>query len=364
MTTGLVLGKFYPPHAGHHFLIDEAKKRVDRLIVLIWWSKVESMSAYTRQKILEEMHPGVRIYTQQCEIEPDYDNPNVWDAHLDLLWNGPDDEQNLRPTYMMQHAHGPWNVGGSPKSNDIDFVFTSEEYGDELARRLGAEHICIDPKRISVPISGTAIRSDPAGNWQHLAEPTRALLTKRFVVTGAESTGTTTLTKSLAQHYNTVWVPEYGRFYTEGSGLLGHEWTADEFIHIVEGQHLAEDFLARKAGPVMFCDTDALSTGVWHERYVWKRSPEVEKLARQYEHYFVTDYMEVEFEDDGLRDGNTEIRRWMQERLIQRINETHPNAGNKMHVLIGGPRMRMAHATDIVDKHVRDGWNLNPPLGE
>lgn len=339
MSVGLIVGKFYPPHAGHHYLIDEALKQVDELHVVIWWSIVESIPGDIRYDILKEMHPSAKVWEQQCEIIPDYDSDDVWSEHIELL-------KKLGDTGKYTH------------------VFTSESYGVELARRIGAEHILVDPDRITVPISGTAIRKNPAANWQHLAEPTRALLTKRFVVTGAESTGTTTLTRALAQHYNTVWVPEYGRFYTEGSGLLGHQWTTDEFLHIVEGQHLAEDFLARKAGPVMFCDTDALSTGVWHERYVWKRSPEVEALERPYEHYFVTDYMEVPFEDDGLRDGDNNIRQWMQSRLVHRINETHPHAGGigRMHILLGGPKMRMLHATDIVDKYLEEGWNLSDPL--
>src|SRR6185436_18855844 len=186
MNTGFVLGKFYPPHAGHHYLINEASKQVDILVVLIWWSETESISVTQRMEILKEVHPDVIVCHQQCEIVPDYDNPDVWAEHMELFDNGP-----------------------AAKWKSYQVVFTSEDYGDELARQLDAKHICSDPDRVNHPVSGTAIRNDPAANWHHLAEPTRALLTKRFVVTGAESTGTTTLTRSLAQHYNTVWVPEY-----------------------------------------------------------------------------------------------------------------------------------------------------------
>ncbi len=355
MTTGLIIGKFYPPHAGHHYLIEEARKRCDHLDVLVWWSEVESIPGWTRAKLLQEIHdvippykgkPPVAIYDQQCEIVPDYDDSDVWWQHMNLLW-----KQFPGKHDQLNQGYPAW-----------DYVFTSEDYGDELARRVGAQHICIDPQRTNVPISGTAIRNDPAANWQHLAEPTRALLTKRFLVTGAESTGTTTLTRALAQHYDTVWVPEYGRFYTEGSGLLNHQWTTDEFLHIVEGQHLAEDFLARKAGPVMFCDTDALSTKVWHERYTWKNDPIFDQHFRKYEHVFITDYMEVPLEDDGLRDGSLEIRQWMQERLLQEAIEFYPHS--RVNIMIGGPRLRMAHAIHTVDKYLIDGWYLNPPLGQ
>jgi NadR type nicotinamide-nucleotide adenylyltransferase len=336
MTTGLIVGKFYPPHNGHHFLIDEALKQCDELHVVIWWSGVESILVDARFDILKEMHPRAKIWEQQCEIIPDYESDNVWSQHIELLKK----------------------LGSIEK---YDVVFSSEGYGSELARRIGAEHICIDRDRVNHPISGTAIREAPAQHWNHLAEPTRALLTKRFMVTGAESTGTTTLTRALAEHYGTVWVPEYGRFYTEGSRALNHEWATDEFLHIINGQHLAEDFLARKAGPVMFCDTDALSTKVWHERYTWKRTDIFEPFIRKYEHVFITDYLEVPFEDDGTRDGSLEVRKWMQERLTQEVIEHYP--GNRCNVMVGGPRMRMAHAINIVDRYLSEGWYLNPPLG-
>ena len=343
MSTGLVLGKFYPPHAGHHYLIDEALKRVDQLIVLIWWSETESISGYHRRQILKEVHPDAIVIEQQCEIMPDYESEDVWQEHMHLFFSG-------LPSYKP--------LQGTEK---FDYVFTSEDYGDELARQLDAKHVSIDFKREHVPISGTAIRENPAAHWNHLAEPTRALLTKRFVITGAESTGSTTLTKSLAQHYGTVWVPEYGRLYTQGTKVLNAQWTENEFVHIATEQSAIEDFMSRKAGPVMFCDTDALSTGVWHERYQWSRSKAVEAIAadRKYEHYFITDYEEVPLEQDGTRDGTNEIRAWMQNRLTQRITESK----YRRSCILGGPKMRIAHTVDIVDGYLDSGWNLAPPLG-
>ena len=37
----------------------------------------------------------------------------------------------------------------------------------------------------------------------------------RVVLFGPESTGKTTLSKALARHYNSVWVPEYAREYLQ-----------------------------------------------------------------------------------------------------------------------------------------------------
>ena len=59
---------------------------------------------------------------------------------------------------------------------------------------------------------------------------------KRVAIVGAESTGKTTLAQQLAEHFGTVWVPEYGREYTEVSvgreAFFDYKWRNDEFVLI------------------------------------------------------------------------------------------------------------------------------------
>ena len=110
----------------------------------------------------------------------DYDDPQVWEDHV--------------------------RVFREAVPERIDFVFTSESYGDELARRMSARHISCDPDRAAIPVSGSGVRADPVANWRYLAPPVRAYLTRRVVVLGAESSGTTTTTRALAEHYWTVGV--------------------------------------------------------------------------------------------------------------------------------------------------------------
>jgi HTH-type transcriptional repressor of NAD biosynthesis genes len=104
----------------------------------------------------------------------------------------------------------------------IDCAFTSEAYGAELAQRLGARHVAVDPARALVPISASALRADPSAGWEHLAPCVRQDLARRVVLVGAESTGKTTLAQRLAARLRqrsaavsgTQWVLEYGREYT------------------------------------------------------------------------------------------------------------------------------------------------------
>lgn len=96
------------------------------------------------------------------------------------------------------------------------------------------EHILVDRDREAVPISGTLVRSNPLGCWDFLEPPVRAWYAKRICLVGAESTGKTTLAQMLAERYQTVWVPEYGREYSERKlaedGELIREWMHDTFV--------------------------------------------------------------------------------------------------------------------------------------
>lgn len=55
---------------------------------------------------------------------------------------------------------------------------------------------------------------------------------KRVCLPGAESTGRSTLARALADRYETVWNPEYGRPTTELGRPSGAPWSSWEFTHI------------------------------------------------------------------------------------------------------------------------------------
>ncbi len=61
---------------------------------------------------------------------------------------------------------------------------------------------------------------------------------KKIVVIGPESTGKSTLCEQLAQHYSTLWCPEYAREY-----LLTHgkKYDYDDLLMIAKGQLTMED---------------------------------------------------------------------------------------------------------------------------
>jgi HTH-type transcriptional regulator, transcriptional repressor of NAD biosynthesis genes len=295
MKTGLVIGKFYPPHRGHKFLIETALEAVDHLDVLVCVRADQTISGDLRQKWLQEIHPTAHVI--QVDDFGEDDNSKAWaEFTLSILGRAP------------------------------DVVFTSEGYGEAYASFLGCSHIQVDRDRRHVPISASRIRANPLSYWSFLEPCVRAHFARRVCIVGAESTGTTTLAQDLAEHYQTLWVPEYGRKYCEGLAASGvdlwnYRWQTAEFLHIAHAQCELEDKLAREANRILICDTDALATGIWHERYMESRSPEVEAVAasRRYDLYVLTD-CDIPFVQDGLRDGES-IRQWMTTRFESRLTE-------------------------------------------
>ncbi|MEE1752410.1 AAA family ATPase [Streptomyces sp. SP18CS02] len=352
---GLVLGKFYPPHAGHHHLVRTAQDRCERLTVLVCASSVESVPLADRVAWMRETHPDAHVVGAVDDIPVDLTDPDVWAAHMAVF------------------------RGAVPEP--VDAVFTSEAYGEELGRRFGAEAVCVDPDRTVFPVSGTAVRKDPVGCWDFLEPPVRAALARRVVVLGAESTGTTTLARALAEHYRrrggvwarTRYVPEYGREFSEAKLAAlraerpGASWDevafrSEEFPLIARRQRDLEEAAARAGSPVVFCDTDAFATTVWHERYLGASHPEVEAIAERgrVQHlWLLTDHRDVPFEDDGLRDGE-HLRPWMTDRFADRLVAT----GRRTVRLTGPHERRLATAVDAVEALLGEGWALADPLPE
>lgn len=286
---GVVIGKFLPPHRGHHFLIDTALARCSTVVVVICEKLHDPIPGYQRQAWLQEMHPAADV--RVIDDRYDENDSRVW-AENTIGW-----------------------LGRAP-----DAVFTSEFYGDAYAGYMGSHHVMVDQPRLNVPCSGTAVRTDAFAQWEHLAPPVRGWYAKRVVVLGAESTGTTTLARALAEHFKTVWVTEYGREYSLEKQARGDSiWRTEEFLEIAHEQTRRENAAAREANRFLICDTDAFATTLWHRRYMGFRSPPLEEFAKSCsaDLYLLTGD-EIPFVQDGLRDGEAfrhEMHGWFEESL-------------------------------------------------
>ena len=86
---------------------------------------------------------------------------------------------------------------------------------------------------------------------------------KRIVIIGPESTGKSTLCEELAEHYHTVWCPEYAREYLLKHGMA---YTYDDLGSIAKGQVTLEEAISKEArNGYYFIDTDLYVMKVWYE---------------------------------------------------------------------------------------------------
>ncbi len=109
------------------------------------------------------------------------------------------------------------------------------------------------------------------------------------------------------------------------------------------------------------CDTDALATTVWQERYLGRTTDAVHILANAMPPralYLLTDHEGVPFHDDGLRDGE-ELRPWMTERFRKVLS----GRGVPWLEVRGDRSTRLRLALEAVDRLLEEGWRLAAPLG-
>lgn len=346
---GLVVGKFYPPHVGHHHLIRTMAARCERSTVLVEAAAIESVSLAERVAWLAEVHPDVTVYGVPCDVPVDFGDEHVWTAQVAI----------------MRAA-----LGGEA----VDAVFTSEKYGDELAARLGATHVAVDPARQAVPASASVIRADLAGNWDLLHPVVRGGLAVRMVLVGAESTGTTTISSQLAERFRArggVWartacVAEFGREYTELKWLRDRTprlddlvWTHEDFDVIAVAQTTRENTAAQHGSPLLVCDTDAFATSIWERRYLGADARPLIASVPRHDIYLVTDHVGVPWHDDGMREGDLAVRAAMTDWFITELTA----AGHSWALLTGSIDERLRLATAIADQLLAWRASFADPLG-
>jgi HTH-type transcriptional regulator, transcriptional repressor of NAD biosynthesis genes len=143
--TGLIVGRFCPPHLGHQYLISRAASQVDHLVVFVNTRRTEPIPGVLRAQWLRELHPEVEVVQVNHELETNFDDSELWERWMHLF---------------LVH----WPLDDGP-----DVLFSSEGYGADLARRFGAEHVVVDAERSVVPVSATMIRADPLAHLDKLA---------------------------------------------------------------------------------------------------------------------------------------------------------------------------------------------------
>jgi len=130
----------------------------------------------------------------------------------------------------------------------------------------------------------------------------------RIVVIGPECTGKTTLAQQLAEHFQTTWVREYLREFSQEKLEKHNKQVAySDNYTITKNQIRLENEILAKANRFLFCDTNFVQTMLYSELYFDKSDNFFNKCNAtfRYNLYLLND-IDVPWENDGLRDAPLE----------------------------------------------------------
>lgn len=178
---------------------------------------------------------------------------------------------------------------------------------------------------------------------------------KKIVIIGPESTGKSTLCHQLAQHYQTVWCPEFAREYLLREGL---KYTYDDLLKIAKGQLALEEKILKEANNgLYFIDTNQYVMKVWCEMAFGKCHDWILKQAAfmKYDYYLLCN-TDLAWEEDELREyPDLEFR----EILFKMYKDLLINNGTPWAIISGQQNERLQMAVGYIDEFLKRSPNLD-----
>ena len=168
----------------------------------------------------------------------------------------------------------------------------------------------------------------------------------KIAIYGPESTGKTTMSNQLADHFNTEWAPEFARDYLQQKWDSKKEiCTPDDLLPIAIGQIKLENSALQKANNYLFVDTCLMTTKVFSEIYYGYCDSKLDKAARKhnYDLFFLTD-IDVPWEKDDLRDSPND-----REITLEKFKQALIENNKPFIVLSGNPETRFQKAIAIIE---------------
>ena len=140
---GFTIGKYAPLHKGHQMLLEKALKEMDEVYCVIYDTDVIDIDVKSRAKWIKKLYPNINIIYA-------YDSPKQY---------GMDEESvKIQMDYLSKTI----------KNIPVTHFYSSELYGEKVAKYLNIENIMVDLERIKIPIDATKIRKDYDRNKEYL----------------------------------------------------------------------------------------------------------------------------------------------------------------------------------------------------
>ncbi len=325
---GLYWGSFDPLHLGHVDCLIQAASSCETLYVLL--------SVGTQR---DEIEPRIR-YRWLYQVTQHFGNVRILPF---------EDDAPSKAAYSQTAAASDNQKLRALIGSPIDVVFFGSDYTEtHPVRRLFSDcRQVIFPRS---PINSTQLRQAPLKHWDWLPNVVKPYYAKKVLLIGGESTGKTTLTISLAQHYSTNYVEEAGRELSMRSGT-DERMLPEDFTEILLQHKLNELRALGACNRVLFIDTDALTTRFF--LHFFKETSSRENLALSeaidaLDHYDLILFLEadVAFVQDG---GRSEKMRCDRSRYSEQLKREFIEQGRHF-ICIGGDYLtRYTRAVEEVD---------------
>jgi len=181
---------------------------------------------------------------------------------------------------------------------------------------------------------------------------------KKIVIIGPESTGKSTLCKQLAQHYQTLWCPEFAREFLLENGT---HYSFDDLATIAKGQIELEDNYEVRSKKYelkdryqipntkfLFIDTDMYVMKVWCEFVFGKCHQFIldEIATRKYDLYLLCN-IDLPWVADELREYPDKEPRIKLFNIYKNILE---NQNTPWHLISGTNEQRLKNAIKVINE--------------
>ena len=326
---GFLLGKFYPCTLGHVYLIESGLEQAEELTVLVCSIASETFIDHTTRLIALQKYfdgrNGVKFVscTEELPQLPEED-PEFWTKWMRVI---------------------------NQACPECDVVFSSENYGEEIAKRLPhAVHVLVDKERKNIEISGTLVREAVMKNYDFIIPTLRPYFNMRVAVMGPESVGKTTITERLAHHFNTSHAKEFGRELCEVKPNL----YATDFPFIATRQERYIKQANEKAYRIMFSDTELLTTNIFLDLYHPNSDNQefksyIESIRTSFDLYLLLD-----IDLPAVQDGTRLFLHKRQEHFETIKNELEKRSLN-YRVISGGYEQKFLKAVNLCNKLLANG---------
>ncbi len=338
----IYFGTFAPLHVGHMSLIIYSKRKYKHLDIICSGYEDDrggqaGISIYERFRTIRQIFNTDELVKVHMLDEDKYEiarYPQGWDDWLAIIES---------------------KVG---TLEDKVFICSEPEYADQLIKR-GYKVDLQD--RTKIPVSGTQIRNNPYDNWDHVNKFFKKFFTKKVLIYGTASTGKTTLTKDLANYYNTSYSLEYAREYQDTYNVLDDELDIRDLTNIGIGQYNQnkKHIYSPACNKIFFADTDVMTT-LNYLNYYMKDEDNLNAVQDIFDglikkqHWDLILFLQpdISYVDDGFRDMTHSSQEFREEfNLI--FKQTLIDNNLEFHELYGDFNQKYLNAVHLCDKLIK-----------